>query len=97
LPSTLAFELRLALEVKFLHVHSMRLGPGEIIVILFVIVVVFSASRMGTLGNALGKLIYYFQKAAKGQDFIDVKRIPEGPRGKERKPPEDATIVDDKK
>jgi len=97
LPSTLAEELRLALEDKFLHVHSMRLGPGEIIVILFVIVVVFSASRMGTLGNALGKFIYSFRKAAKGQDFIDVKRIPEGPRGKERKPPEDATIVDDKK
>jgi len=74
----------------------MRLGAGEIIVILFVIVVVFSASRMGTLGNALGKFIYSFRKAAKGQDFIDVKRMPETSRSKERKPPEDATIVDKK-
>jgi sec-independent protein translocase protein TatA len=74
----------------------MRLGAGEIIVILFVIVVVFSASRMGALGNALGKFIYSFRKAAKGQDFIDVKRVPEG-RSKDRRPPEDATIVEEKK
>ncbi len=75
----------------------MRLGTGEIIVILFVIVVVFSASRMGALGNALGKFIYSLRKAAKGQDFIDVKRIPSGQRGKDRNAPEDATIVDDEK
>jgi sec-independent protein translocase protein TatA len=75
----------------------MRLGTGEIIVILFVIVVVFSASRMGALGNALGKFIYSFRKAARGQDFIDVKRIPDGARGKQRSPPEDATIIDEKK
>ena len=49
------------------------LGTGEWIVIVFVLVVVFSASRMGTLGNALGKFVYSFKKASKGEDFIDVK------------------------
>ncbi|HKD40003.1 MAG TPA: twin-arginine translocase TatA/TatE family subunit [Myxococcaceae bacterium] len=75
----------------------MRLGAGELIVILFVIVVVFSASRMGALGNAIGKFVYSFRKAAKGQDFIDVKRVPERTRSKDRRPPEDATVVEEKK
>jgi len=33
------------------------LRVGEVIVLLFVLIVVFSASRMGALGNALGKFI----------------------------------------
>ncbi len=74
----------------------MRLGAGEIIVLLFVIVVVFSASRMASLGNALGKFVYSFRKAAKGQDFIDLKRIPEGARSGKAKASEDATVVEEK-
>lgn len=50
----------------------MPFGAGEIILILFVLLVVFSASRMGALGNALGKFVYSFKKAAKGNDLVDV-------------------------
>jgi len=50
-----------------------RLGFGELLVILFVLLVVFSASRMSSLGNALGKFVYSFKKASQGQGFIDVK------------------------
>ena len=50
----------------------MGLSLGEIIVIVFVLVVVFSASRMGQLGNALGKFVYSFKKASSGDDFVDV-------------------------
>ena len=50
-----------------------RLGFGELLVIGFVLLVVFSASRMSALGNALGKFIYSFKKASQGQGFIDVK------------------------
>ena len=52
---------------------------GEIIVLLFVLVVVFSASRMAPLGTALGKFVYSFKKAARGKDFVDVKRPSFGP------------------
>lgn len=75
----------------------MRIGTGEIIVLLFVILVVFSASRMGTLGNALGKFVYSFRKAAKGKDFIDVKRVGDGARAGTAKgngAPEDASIIE---
>jgi sec-independent protein translocase protein TatA len=51
----------------------MTFGTGELIVIAFVLVVIFSASRMGTLGNALGKFVYSFRKASRGNDLIDVR------------------------
>ena len=50
-----------------------RLGFGELLVIGFVLLVVFSASRMATLGNALGKFVHSFKKASQGQGFVDVK------------------------
>jgi sec-independent protein translocase protein TatA len=62
-----------------LHLRWPVLRIGEIIVLVFVIIVIFSASRMGALGNALGKFVYSFRKASKGQDLIDVKRTPIGP------------------
>jgi sec-independent protein translocase protein TatA len=57
------------------------LGLGEMIVLGFVLVVVFSASRMGQLGNAVGKFVYSFRKASKGEDFVDVKPLPPARRG----------------
>jgi len=56
------------------------LRPGEIFFITFILVVVFSASRMGQLGNAVGKFVYSFKKAAKGEDFVDVKPLPRSRR-----------------
>ena len=70
----------------------MNVGAGEIIVVGFVLVVVFSASRMGQLGNALGKFVYSFKKASRGDDFVDV--------GRSRRsvpPAEDAHVLPDEK
>jgi sec-independent protein translocase protein TatA len=50
----------------------MGLGTGEIIILAFVVVVIFSASRMGRLGNAVGKFVYSFKRASKGGDLVDV-------------------------
>ncbi len=73
----------------------MVLGVGEIIVLVFILVVVFSASRMGTLGNALGKFVYSFKKASHGEDFVDVKPSNERlSRGPGKSVPEDAQIID---
>lgn len=49
------------------------LQTGEIITIAIIIFIVFSASRMSALGNAIGSFIYSFKKASKGDAFIDVK------------------------
>lgn len=69
------------------------LGLGEIIVLAFILVVVFSASRMGQLGNAVGKFVYSFKKASKGQDFVDVKPLPPS----SRRGTTDAEYTDSKK
>jgi sec-independent protein translocase protein TatA len=54
----------------------MGLGLGEAIVIGFILLVVFSAARMGQLGNAVGKFVYSFRRASQGQDLVDAKRLP---------------------
>ncbi len=71
----------------------MKLGTGEIVFLLFVLAIVFSASRMSALGNALGKFVYSFRKATKGDGFIDSKPVTRLSRTNET----DAEIVDDKK
>ena len=50
----------------------MGLGTGEIIILALVVLVIFSASRMGQLGNALGKFVYSFKRASRGSDLVDV-------------------------
>jgi len=65
-------------------------GTGEIITLVVVGLIIFSASRMGQLGNALGKFVYSFKRAAKGDDLIDAS-----PRRLERGS-EDAQVVDSK-
>lgn len=46
-------------------------GTGEIITLIVVGIIIFSAARMGQLGNAVGKFVYSFKKAAKGADLVD--------------------------
>ncbi|MCE9667338.1 twin-arginine translocase TatA/TatE family subunit [Myxococcus stipitatus] len=57
------------------------LGLGEIIVLGFILLVVFSAARMGQLGNAVGRFVYSFRKASKGEDLIDAKSLTRTHRG----------------
>lgn len=78
--------------------RAMHLGTGELLLLGFILVVVFSASRMGTIGNALGKFVYSFKKASKGDDFVDVKgQRTQAMRPGADVPPVDGEIVDDKK
>jgi sec-independent protein translocase protein TatA len=49
-----------------------HLGTGELLMLAIIMLIVFSASRMGQLGNALGRFVYSFKRAAKGDDQIDV-------------------------
>jgi sec-independent protein translocase protein TatA len=53
----------------------MRLGTGEVIMLIVIVFIVFSASRMGALGNAIGKFVYSFRQASKGTDLIDVTPV----------------------
>ena len=48
------------------------IGPVPLIVILVIVVVVFGASKLPQLGDALGKSIKNFKRATQAQDEIDV-------------------------
>ncbi len=50
----------------------MRLGFGEILIILVVVLLIFGANKIPQLGDALGKGIKNFRKATGGDDAIDV-------------------------
>lgn len=71
----------------------MNISTGEMVFILVVLVIVFSASRMGALGNALGKFVHSFKKASKGEGFVDGKV-----KGRfSTHAVEDAQVVDERK
>ncbi len=70
----------------------MNIGYGELAMLAVIILIIFSASRMGSLGNAIGKFVYSFKKASKGEDFIEVK--PASKLNGRSQPIEDAHIVD---
>jgi len=57
------------------------IGPTELIIILFIILIIFGAGKLPEIGGALGKGIKNFKKASKEPDAIDItpqdKEIPE--------------------
>ena len=67
----------------------MTIGTGEIIMLAIILLVVFSASRMASLGNAIGRFVYSFKKASRGHDLIDVNPGPRLEKGTE-----DAEVID---
>ena len=50
----------------------MNLGMGELILIFLVILLIFGASKLPQLGDALGKGIKNFKRSVSGNDEIDV-------------------------
>jgi sec-independent protein translocase protein TatA len=51
---------------------GMHIGTGELLMLVIIVAIVFSASRMSALGNAVGKFVYSFKKASNGHDLVDV-------------------------
>jgi sec-independent protein translocase protein TatA len=49
----------------------MGLGTGEIILIIFVVLVVFGASKLPQLGEGLGRAIGSFKRALTGSNEIE--------------------------
>ena len=71
----------------------MKMSLTEILFVAAVVLIIMSASRMSAIGNALGKFVYSFKKASKGEGFIDAKVSRTG----SARQIEDAQIVDEKK
>jgi sec-independent protein translocase protein TatA len=59
----------------------MGLGFGELVILLIIVLLVFGAGKLPQIGDALGKSIKNFKRAAGGKDEIEVapkKEIAEG-------------------
>lgn len=57
----------------------MGLGFGEMVILLIIVLLVFGAGKLPQIGDALGKSIKNFKRAADGRSEIDVtpkKEIP---------------------
>ena len=50
----------------------MRLGFGEILIVLVVVLLIFGANKIPQLGEALGKGIRNFKKSSSDDEAIDV-------------------------
>ena len=48
------------------------LGPGELVLILLIVLIIFGAGKLPQIGDALGKGIRNFKSAASGEEDIDV-------------------------
>lgn len=70
---------------------AMSIGPGELIMLVLILLIVFSASQMSTLGNAVGRFVHSFKRASQGEGFVDVTPTP---RPKLEKGTEDAELID---
>ena len=70
----------------------MRLGTGELLMILLIVMLVFGASRVAELGKGLGLGMRSFRDALKGHDGHygpDGHGGPDGvPGGGDKKPPD---------
>lgn len=70
----------------------MNLGFGELLLIFVVILLIFGASKLPQLGDALGKGIKNFKRSVSGDDEIDVT-----PKKEEIPAPAQKTAANEKK
>ncbi len=72
------------------------LGTTELIVILLMIIVVFGANKLPGLGDALGRSIKNFRRAASGKDELEVseKDQLQASSEKSKLPTEEAEVVE---
>ena len=59
-----------------------RIGPTELIIILFIVLVIFGAGRLPSIGSALGKGILSFKKGISGEEE---EKAPSGRKAKGKK------------
>jgi sec-independent protein translocase protein TatA len=61
----------------------MSCGTGEMLMLVVIIAIIMSASRMGQLGDAIGRFVASFKRASRGETVIDVKPEKRLPKSKD--------------
>jgi len=69
-------------------------GMGELLIILVIVLLVFGAGKLPQIGDALGRSIKNFKRAASGDAELEVAKKKEiEARAKQPAEPEDADVV----
>lgn len=66
-------------------------GMGELLIILLIVLLIFGAGKLPQIGDALGKSIRNFKRAASGSNELEVSKKKEIDSAKAE--PEDAEVV----
>jgi len=59
-------------------------GPGELLIILLIVLLIFGAGKLPAIGDALGRSIKNFKRAATGDNEIEVGKTREVSTGAKR-------------
>ena len=59
-------------------------GPGELLIILLIVLLIFGAGKLPAIGDALGRSIKNFKRAATGDNEIEVGKAREVSTGAKR-------------
>ena len=68
-----------------------KLGPLELIIILVIVIVIFGAGRIASMGGALGKSISEFRKARREGDVVEPAEKPAQPAQSAQQTPQKPT------
>lgn len=71
------------------------MGLGEFLVLGVILLFILSAAQLGRIGNAMGRFVYSFRKASRGDDLVDATPTLKSPGAKARFP--EAEQVDEKR
>jgi sec-independent protein translocase protein TatA len=58
-------------------------GMGELLIILFIVLLIFGANKLPQIGDSLGRSIRNFKRATNNQDEIEVSKQVEAGKAKE--------------
>ena len=56
----------------------MDIGPGELIIVLVIVLVLFGANRLPGLARGLGSAVHEFRKGVSGDDAPADRETPDG-------------------
>ena len=56
----------------------MDVGPGELIIVLVIVLVLFGANRLPGLARGLGSAVHEFRKGVSGDDHPSDRDTPDG-------------------
>jgi sec-independent protein translocase protein TatA len=59
----------------------MDIGPGELLIVLVIVIILFGPGRLANIGGELGKAIHNFREGLKSAEGLDAPEAPKTAEG----------------